>query len=114
MFLNSFSISTPAPAKRALIGAALLIGLSGSGSSQAQDELSSAEKCLSANSNASLGAQLPRTASRLKSGEPLKIVAIGSSSTVGLWVLRSAATYPEVMRRELSRLRSNATIEVIN
>ncbi|MDE5466195.1 SGNH/GDSL hydrolase family protein [Bradyrhizobium sp. CSS354] len=98
----------------ASIGAALLIGLSGSGSSQAQDELSSAEKCLSANSNASLGAQLPRTASRLKSGEPLKIVAIGSSSTVGLWVLRSAATYPEVMRRELSRLRSNATIEVIN
>jgi acyl-CoA thioesterase-1 len=34
--------------------------------------------------------------------------------TVGLWVLRSAATYPEVMRRELSRLRSNATIKVIN
>ena len=82
--------------------------------SQAQDELSSAERCLSANLNISLGAQLPRTAARLKSGEPLKIVAIGSSSTVGLWVLRSAATYPEVMRRELSRLRSNATIKVIN
>ena len=31
-----------------------------------------------------------------------------------LWVLRSAATYPEVMRRELLRLRSNATIKVIN
>ena len=98
----------------ALISAALLVGLSGSAPSQAQDELSSAERCLSANFNVSLGAQLPRTAARLKSGEPLKIVAIGSSSTVGLWVLRSAATYPEVMRRELSRLRSNATIEVIN
>jgi acyl-CoA thioesterase I len=49
-----------------------------------------------------------------QSGEPLKIVAIESSSTVGLWVLRSAATYPEVMRRELSRLRSKAAIEVIN
>ncbi|TAI61606.1 SGNH/GDSL hydrolase family protein [Bradyrhizobium sp. Leo170] len=98
----------------ASIVAALLVGLSGSAPSQAQDELSSAERCLSANFNVSLGAQLPRTAARLKSGEPLKIVAIGSSSTVGLWVLRSAATYPEVMRRELSRLRSNATIEVIN
>jgi hypothetical protein len=29
-------------------------------------------------------------------------------------VLASAATYPEVMRRELLRLRSNATIGVIN
>lgn len=49
-----------------------------------------------------------------QSGEPLKIVAIESSSTVGLWVLRSAARYPEVMLRELSRLKSNAAIEVIN
>ena len=114
MLLTCFALRTRAAGIMASIGAALLIGLSGSGPSQAQDELSSAEKCLSANFNASLGAQLPRTASRLKSGEPLKIVAIGSSSTVGLWVLRSAATYPEVMRRELSRLRSNATIEVIN
>jgi len=61
-----------------------------------------------------LGAVLPRTAARLKSGEPVKIVAIGSSSTVGLWVPTSAATYPEVMRRELSRLRSSVTIEVVN
>ena len=76
--------------------------------------MSSAERCLAANLNVALGSRLPHTAARLKSGEPLKIVAVGSSSTVGLWVLRSAATYPEVMRRELSRLRSNATIEVIN
>ena len=98
----------------ASISAAMLIGLSGSASSQAQDEISSAERCLAANLDVSLGAQLPRTAARLKSGEPLTIVAIGSSSTVGLWVVRSAATYPDVMRRELLRLRSNATIKVIN
>src|ERR1700738_3577327 len=98
----------------ASIGAAILVGLSGGAPSQAQDEISSAERCLAANLDVSLGTQLPRTAARFKSGEPLKIVAIGSSSTVGLWVLRSAATYPEVMRRELLRLRSNATIRVIN
>ena len=96
------------------IGAAMLVGLSGASPAQAQNGISSAERCLAANLNVSLGAQLPRTAARLKSGEPLKIVAIGSSSTVGLWVLRSAATYPEVMRRELLRLRSNATIKVVN
>ena len=98
----------------ASIGAAMLVGLSGSAPCQAKDEISSAERCLAANLNVSLGAKLPRTAARFKSREPLKIVAIGSSSTVGLWVLRSAATYPEVMARELSRLRSADTIKVIN
>lgn len=98
----------------ASIGAAVIVGLSSTAPSRAQNEASSGERCLAANSDVSLGAQLPRTAARLRSGAPLKIVAIGSSSTVGLWVLRSAATYPEVMRRELSRLRSNATIDVIN
>ncbi len=66
------------------------------------------------NRDLSLGARLPRTSARLKSSERLSIVAVGSSSTVGLWVLRSAATYPEVMRAELARLRSNAAIEVVN
>ena len=69
----------------ASIGAAMLVGLSGSAPCQAQDEISSAERCLAANLNVSLGAKLPRTAARFKSREPLKIVAIGSSSTVGLW-----------------------------
>ena len=81
---------------------------------QAPAEMSTAETCLAANSNLSLGARLPRTEARFKSSEPLKIVAIGSSSTVGLWVLSSAATYPEVMRRELLRLQSNARIDVVN
>ena len=98
----------------ACVGAAMLAGSSGGALPQAQRGVSSADRCLAANRVLSLGAQLPRTAARLKSNEPLRIVAIGSSSTVGLWVLRSAATYPEVMRRELLRLRSNATINVIN
>jgi acyl-CoA thioesterase I len=94
--------------------AATLVGLSSGVPPQAQVGMSSAERCLAANLDVSLGTQLPRTAARLKSSEPLKVVAIGSSSTVGLWVLRSAATYPEVMRQELLRLRPNATIQVIN
>ena len=73
-----------------------------------------AETCLAVNRDLSLGARLPRTSARLKSSERLSIVAVGSSSTVGLWVLRAGATYPEVMRQELARLRSNAAIEIIN
>ena len=98
----------------ALVGATMLAGMSDGALSQARVVLSSADRCLAANQGLSLGVLLPRTAARLKSSEPLKIVAIGSSSTVGLWVLASAATYPEVMRRELLRLRSSATISVIN
>ena len=101
-------------ARMAFVGAALLAGASDCALAQVAGSVSSAERCLSANPDLSLGALLPRTAARLKSNEPLRIVAIGSSSTVGLWVLTSAATYPEVMRRELSRLRSSAIIDVTN
>ena len=96
------------------VGTLMLVGAADCMLSQARGGVPPAERCLAANQALSLGAVLPRTAARLKSGEPVKIVAIGSSSTVGLWVLTSAATYPEVMRRELSRLRSNVTIVVIN
>lgn len=101
-------------ARIACVGAAVVGGSSGGALSQRSEVPPPADACLAVNSDLSLGIQLPRTAKRLKSGEPLKIVAIGSSSTVGLWVLRSAATYPEVMRQELLRLRPNARISVIN
>lgn len=105
---------TAGAARVAAVGAAMLAGTFGDAHSQARVAVSPAERCLAANPNLSLGALLPRTASRLKSNEPLKIVAVGSSSTVGLWMLASAATYPEVMRQELLRLRSSAIINVIN
>lgn len=76
--------------------------------------MSAAETCLAANSNLSLGVRLPHTRDRLKDGKPLKIVAVGSSSTVGLWEFRPATTFPDVMRREILRLQSNAKISVTN
>jgi acyl-CoA thioesterase-1 len=75
---------------------------------------SAAETCLAANRSLALGVPLPRTAARLKAGEGLRIVAVGSSSTSGLWMLNPDATYPEVMRRELAALRPRTQIEVIN
>ena len=62
----------------------------------------------------SLGSVLPRTTVRLEIGATVQIVAIGSSSTTGLWMASRAATYPEVMRRELARLRPSARVEVVN
>ena len=73
-----------------------------------------AEGCLAANRGLTLGAPLPRTAARLKAQQAVRIVAVGSSSTFGLWMLNPDATYPEVMRRELAALRPATRIEVIN
>ena len=94
--------------------AAFVIAASQGALAQAPAPPSDAEACLAANRSLSLGAPLPRTAARLKAGDLLRIVAVGSSSTTGLWVLSSDATYPEVMRRELARLRPQMRIEVIN
>jgi acyl-CoA thioesterase I len=94
--------------------AALAAVCAGVAVAQSPAKPTDAEVCLDANTSLSLGAALPRVAARLKADEPLRIVAIGSSSTAGLWVVSRAATYPEVMRRELSRLWPNARVEVVN
>jgi acyl-CoA thioesterase I len=73
-----------------------------------------AETCLAANRNLSLGAPLPRTAAYLSADRMLRIVAVGSSSTTGLWMFDTSATYPAVMGRELAALRPSARVEVIN
>ena len=97
----------------ACFAAVLLVAAAESAVAQAPS-LSAAETCLEANREISLGVLLPRTAARLNAGGPLRIVAVGSSSTTGLWVLNAAATYPEVMRRELTSLRPKVRIEIIN
>lgn len=78
------------------------------------NDLSPAETCLAVNDGLSLGAALPHTADALKQRRPLKIVAIGSSSTVGLWMVRKENTYPGVMRAELLRLDPAMQIEIVN
>lgn len=72
-----------------------------------------AEVCLTANQHLSLGAALPRTMEKLRAGQ-LRIVAIGSSSTTGLWMLDPAKTYPQVLRRELATLHPGSAVTVVN
>src|SRR3954465_779021 len=63
------------------------------------------EICLSVDQALSGSASLPRTAAAFKAGGPLRIVAIGSSSTVGLWQTDPALTYPGQLKAELARQR---------
>lgn len=75
---------------------------------------SAAQTCLSVNRDLSLGTRLPRLADRIDAGGPVRIVAIGSSSTVGLWMVRPSLTYPQVMKRELETLWPGIDFEIVN
>lgn len=75
---------------------------------------SAAQTCLSVNRDLTLGTRLPRVAARIDAGGPVRIVAIGSSSTVGLWMVRPSLTYPQVMKRELESLWPGIAFEIVN
>lgn len=75
---------------------------------------SPAEQCLAGSETLSFGASLPHTTGLLKAGGPLTIVAMGSSSTVSLWMRDPAKTYPGVMQAELKRLQPALRVDVIN
>jgi acyl-CoA thioesterase-1 len=57
---------------------------------------------------------LPRTARLLISGAPIKIVALGSSSTFGAGASTSAASYPSRLAEELARHFPGHEITVLN
>jgi acyl-CoA thioesterase I len=84
-------------------------------SAEAQDQdaaLSPSAACLTFKSGLTLGAGLPFTKAKLRQGQTLTIVALGSSSTTGFGAL--GAAFPEVMRQELLRLHPSTRIELIN
>jgi len=57
---------------------------------------------------------LARVAQRLEAGEPITIVAIGSSSTAGAGASSPAASYPSRLQVELTRRFPGHSITVIN
>lgn len=57
---------------------------------------------------------LPHVAAKLKLGEPIKIVALGSSSTEGVGASSPTASYPSQFRAELQRLWPRSRITVLN
>src|SRR6516165_5591717 len=57
---------------------------------------------------------LPRTARKLANNQPIKIVALGSSSTYGAGASTSAAAYPSRLAEELSRRFPGHEFMVLN
>src|SRR6478672_532547 len=71
------------------------------------------DACLAFKRGLSLGAPLTGIRAKLQSGKALTVVALGSSSTTGFGT-GSGGAFPDVMKRELLRLRPSARIELIN
>lgn len=81
--------------------------------SQAGDILSRVP-CLPAKGIANSSRSLPRVAKRLAAGDPVTIVAFGSSTTVGYGVTSPAYTYPSRLADQLRRKFPTADISIIN
>jgi lysophospholipase L1-like esterase len=75
---------------------------------------SATDKCLAIGQRLTEAAPLARTATALQANGPLRIVAIGSSSTRGLWQTDSALTYPGMLKSELERLRPGLQVAITN
>lgn len=84
-----------------------------SAASQAGDILTRVP-CLPATGIASSSGSLPRVAKRLAAGDPVTIVAFGSSTTVGYGVSSPAYTYPNRLADQLRRKFPTADISIIN
>jgi len=73
-----------------------------------------AAQCVTPSDLTRLATPLSRTAKHLAAGEPLKIVAIGSSSTAGAGASSPAHSYPSRLAIELAALFPKQPITVVN
>jgi lysophospholipase L1-like esterase len=70
--------------------------------------------CLPAKGLKEVPGSLPRVARRIAAGEPVTIVAFGSSTTVGYGTSSPAYTYPNRLADQLRRKFPTADISIIN
>jgi hypothetical protein len=80
----------------------------------AQDHAQAQHECYAPAELTRLTQPLTRTARRLARGLPLKIVAIGSSSTAGAGASSPAASYPSRLAVEMQEMFPHSQITVVN
>ena len=99
-----------APAVRAEVPATIAAAAPVAGPAPALPQ----DRCSIAPDRVRLSYRLPRVARRLAAGQPVKIVALGSSSTYGAGASTSAASYPSRLAEELSRQFPGHEFSVLN
>ena len=109
----SLSLLLVGPASAQLRGAATTPAAQPAPSS-ATSATSHSAACTVATDQVRFDSPLPRTARLLVSGLPIKIVALGSSSTYGVGASTSAAAYPSRLAEELVRRFPGHKFTVLN
>ena len=100
---------------RGRLAAALTFALVSSGPTLADPTTSvEAPGCAVPTVLSSIAAPLDRTASGIQAGGPMTIVAMGSSSTLGIGATTAAMSYPSRLEQELKDRFPNVEIRVIN
>jgi len=99
--------------RRILVAAAWALAL-GLGALPARSETVTPPSCDTPVSLLRTADKLPRIAKKLRRGDPLKVVALGSSSTQGVGASTLAATYPSRFAAELQHLFPRSKITVLN
>lgn len=97
-----------------LIAAAITAFSSTSISNHASAQTAPAPACAAPAEFSRLGQSLQRVGKRLVSGEPIKIVAVGSSSTAGAGATSSTNTYPAKLEADLRARFPGVAVTVIN
>jgi len=93
----------------ALAIAAVTSPLSGLGNAVVAED-----RCSAPGNITSFSAALPHVSTQLMTGEPVSIVALGSSSTEGVGATRVENNYPSQLAKELGARLSGTVIRVLN
>jgi lysophospholipase L1-like esterase len=97
------------------LAAALAIALAASSPAFADDTATPIPpNCAAPPVLSAIDAALDRTSSRILSGQPLTIVAMGSSSTLGVGASSPALSYPSRLEQELRQRFPGVEIRVVN
>jgi acyl-CoA thioesterase I len=97
-----------------LLAAALAMVLVSSPAFPDATETLVAPNCVAPPALSAIEAALDRTSSRILSGKPLTIVAMGSSSTLGIGASTPALSYPSRLEQELRQRFPGVDIRVVN
>lgn len=96
------------------VGALAVMGMFGAWLAPAVAAEGPARRCTVYKDIAKLDYPLSRTSQRIAAGEPLKVVAIGSSSTAGAGASSPAAAYPSRFAVELEELFPALAVTMVN
>ena len=100
---------------RTAFAASLLAAALGAPAGAAGDAaVAGSTRCQVAHPTRAFGQELPRARAAFREGRTLTVVALGSSSTIGVGASSPEASYPAVLQAELARLLPGHDIKVVN